>query len=77
MNEIIVDSIDSFIKHPILSMKMFVHGLRIQKLLKQEGHSARDARGFWTLNVRAGFIQILCNGERYLYNTRTCEFLPW
>ncbi len=38
MNEIIVDVIDSFIKHPIRSLKLFVHGLRIQKLLKQEGH---------------------------------------
>ena len=78
MNEIIVDTIDSFIKHPILSVKLMLHAVRIQKLLRQEGYSRRSARSFWTLNVEAGFIVIWCDdGERYVYNTRTREFLPW
>ena len=77
MNEIIVDTIDSFIKHPILSVKIMPHAVRIQKLLRQEGYSRRSARNFWTLNVEAGFIVIWCDdGERYVYNTRTKSFLP-
>ena len=76
MNEIIVDTIDSFIKHPILSVKLMRHAVRIQKLLRQEGYSRRSARDFWTVDVKAGFIVIMCDGDRYVYNTRTKSFLP-
>ena len=76
MNEIIVDVTHSFVKHPIISVKLLLHAVRIQKLLRQEGYSRRSARDFWVLNVRAGFIIIWCDdGERYVYNTRTKSFL--
>ena len=77
MNEIIVITVDNAFKHPIHSVKLIAHGFRIAKLLRAEGHSARNAMDFWMIESRAGFISIRCEGVAYLYNTRTKDFLPW
>ena len=47
MNEIIVDVIDSFVKHPILSVKLMLHAVRIQNSsVRKATHAAlRGASG--------------------------------